>query len=263
MTPEGAAGVLRCSVRTLHLVEGGRCAARGVQVRAMCERYEASPALTAALVGLAAETTATGWWHPHGGAVPEWFDLYARLAAGAGRLREYQELVVPELLQTPGYAALTLRGRPEEQAGRLLRARLRRQALLGRRLPAPPRVEVVLSEGVLWAGVDPQVLAGQLRHLLEVGRLPHVSVRVLPFAAGLHHGAVAGPFVLLEFPPGNLLGTEPPVVYQDFPTGALYLDHPGEWAAYQPVWGSLDALALDPARSRSVIDGLLREAERR
>ena len=40
--------------------------------------------------------------------------------------------------------------------------------------------------------------------------LPNVSLRIMPFSAGLHHGIMSGPFVILRFPiNGDGKATEP------------------------------------------------------
>jgi hypothetical protein len=118
----------------------------------------------------------------------------------------------------------------------------------------------MLSEAVLLRVVGgPATMAEQLRHLVEMSRLPHVTIRVVSFAAGLHVGAVAGAFVLLDFPPGSRVEPEPSVVYSESLTGALYLDRPTELAAYEEIWASLDSLALDQEQSRRLINKILEE----
>lgn len=71
-----------------------------------------------------------------------------------------------------------------------------------------------------------------------------VTIRVVPLAAGLHVGAVAGAFVLLDFPLGSRVEPEPAVVYSESLTGALYLDLPAELTAHEETWASLESLAL-------------------
>ncbi|MEV0805026.1 helix-turn-helix transcriptional regulator [Micromonospora sp. NPDC050200] len=263
MTLDGVAEALQCSRQKVWRIEAGLCAVRGLDVRGMCELYAAVPELAGALVALAGETRAKGWWHSYGDTVPDWFELYVGLESAAGRLREHDDALVPGLLQTRGYATAVCRRRPgltEDERERLVEVRLQRQGLLRRRLPAPPRLEVVLSEAVLLRIVgDPATMAEQLRHLVDVSRLPHVSIRVVTLAAGLHFGAVAGAFVLLDFPPGNRVEPEPSVVYSESLTGALYLDRKEELAAYEEVWASLDSLALDEGQSRHLIRKILEE----
>ncbi|WP_371682287.1 DUF5753 domain-containing protein [Micromonospora sp. WMMA2032] len=219
--------------------------------------YGATPELTTALTGLARETKAKGWWHAYGDTIPDWFELYVGLESGAGRLREHDDTLIPGLLQTRDYASGVYQhrsGMTDDEWERLVEVRLQRQGLLHRRLPLPPRLDVMLSEAALLRVVGgPAAMAEQLRYLAEIGRLPHVSIRVVPLAAGLHFGAVAGSIVILNFPLGSRVEPEPSVVYSESLTGALYLDRKEELAAYERIWASLDSLALDEGQSRQLI----------
>jgi transcriptional regulator with XRE-family HTH domain len=263
MTLDGAAGALQCSRQKVWRIEIGVGAVRGLDVRAMCELYGATPELAGALIGLAGETRAKGWWHSYGDTVPDWFELYVGLESAACRLREHDDTLIPGLLQTRGYALGVYgnrSGMTDDKRDRLVEVRLQRQALLQRRLPAPPRFDVMLSEAVLLRVVGSSAaMAEQLRHLLAMSRLPNVSIRIVPLAAGLHFGAVAGAFVMLDFPPGNRIEPEPSVVYSESVTGALYLDRKEELAAYERIWTSLDALALDEHQSRQLINKITEE----
>jgi hypothetical protein len=79
--------------------------------------------------------------------------------------------------------------------------------------------------------------------------------------AGIHRAALAGgPFTILEFAPTSR-GPEPSIVYSDGLTGALYLDKPREVAAYDEVWKSIHAAALDESRSRKLVAALMKELE--
>ncbi|MEO3746502.1 Scr1 family TA system antitoxin-like transcriptional regulator [Plantactinospora sp. B5E13] len=241
-----------------------------------------------------------GWWYAYRDAIPDWFTPYLRLEAVAHRLREHADLLVPGLLQTPEYAYAVFQTRlatSDDDRDRLTEVRLHRQRLLRRHLPPPPRLDVILSEAVLLRVVGGRAtMAGQLRRLCEASELPYVTIRVVPLAAGAHHGAVAGAFTLLDFPPDNeppdpsgvpSPDNEPPnpsavpsvddgptavrpadegsnagpssLVYREFLTGALYLDDVTEVDAYQRIWTSLDTLALDEHQSRHLIDTIRRE----
>ncbi|WP_231922301.1 DUF5753 domain-containing protein [Micromonospora krabiensis] len=150
----------------------------------------------------------------------------------------------------------------EEDRERSVEVRLQRQALLTRRLPQPPRLDAVLSEAVLRRTVGSRsAMVEQLARLLSAAEMPNVSVRVLPFAAGPHSGAVAGSFVILDFPAtnGGRTAPEPSVAYSESLTGALYLDKPDELAAYRSVWQSLERLALDESQSTDMIKSVIAE----
>ncbi|MEV7989051.1 helix-turn-helix transcriptional regulator [Micromonospora sp. NPDC085948] len=263
-TLDAVAEALECSRQKVWRIESGLGSVRGVDVRAMCELYGATGELTRALTSLAGETRAKGWWHAYGDAVPEWFELYVGLESAASRLRFYKNTLVPGILQSRDYARGIYRidqpDMSEDDRERAVELRLQRQSLLTRRLPRAPQVQVVLCESVLLRPVgDSATMAGQLAHLLTMASLPNVSLRILPLAAGPHHGAVGGEFVLLGFPPGNRSTPEPAVVYSESWTGSLYLDRPAEVAAYERVWSGLLSLALDEEQSKQLIDKIIGE----
>jgi transcriptional regulator with XRE-family HTH domain len=266
VTLDAAAEALEYSRQKIWRIECGTGTIRVLDVKAMCELYNVSPEMTEAMRGLATETKSKGWWHAYGDAVPTWFELYVGLEAAAAHLRQYEETLIPGLLQTREYAlGLARLDRPsasEEERERAVEVRLQRQALLTRRLPKPPRLNAMLSEAVLRRSVgDAHVMSGQLDQLIQVSELPNVSVRVLPFAAGPHPGAVAGSFVILDFPTskGGRTTPEPSVAYSESLTGALYLDKPDELATYQRVWRGLEELALDEAQSKRMISNMIGE----
>ncbi|MGC4867251.1 helix-turn-helix domain-containing protein [Micromonospora sp. DT53] len=263
-TLDAVAEALECSRQKVWRIESGLGSVRGVDVRAMCELYGATGDLTRALTSLAGETRAKGWWHAYGDAVPEWFELYVGLESAASKLRFYKNSLVPGILQSRDYARGIYRiDQPDmgdDDRERAVELRLQRQSLLTRRLPKAPQVQVVLCESVLLRPVGgPETMADQLHNLLRLTRLPNISIRVLPLIAGPHHGTVAGEFVLLDFPLGNRSTPEPPLVYSEAITGALYLDRPNEFATYEKVWSGLLSLALDEGQSFQLINKIIGE----
>ncbi|QGN48629.1 helix-turn-helix domain-containing protein [Micromonospora sp. WMMC415] len=265
VTLDAAAEALEYSRQKIWRIECGMGPVRVLDVKAMCDLYGVSPEMTEAMRGLAAETKSKGWWHAYGDAVPSWFELYVGLESAAAYLRRYDESLIPGILQTKEYAHALYRlgGRlSDEERERAVQVRLQRQALLVRRLPAAPRLEAVLSEAVLRRGVGGSAVMGaQLDQLVKLSDLPNVSVRVLPLAAGPQPGAVAGSFVILDFPPtkNGRAAPEPSVVYSESLTGALYLDKPDELAAYERVWRGLDVLTLGEAESKDMIKRIIGE----
>ncbi|MGN9810226.1 helix-turn-helix domain-containing protein [Micromonospora sp. BQ11] len=265
VTLDAAAEALEYSRQKIWRLECGMGAVRVLDVKAMCELYGVSPEMTEAMRGLAAETKSKGWWHAYGDAVPSWFELYVGLESVAAHLRGYDESMIPGILQTREYAHALYRlggTLSQEEQERAVQVRLQRQGLLIRRLPAAPRLDSVLSEAVLRRTVGgPPVMTAQLDHLLKLSDLPNVSVRALPLAVGPQPGAVAGTFMILDFPPtkGGRAAPEPSVVYSESLTGALYLDKPDELAAYEHVWAGLDRLALGEAESKDMIKQIIGE----
>lgn len=94
----------------------------------------------------------------------------------------------------------------------------------------------------------------QLERLAAASELPNVSVRVLAFTAGLHRGILSGPFVMLRFPVNsNGQETEPPTVYVESFTGALYLDKPHEVERYDAAFANIWGASLDETASKDLI----------
>ncbi|MEO3925940.1 helix-turn-helix transcriptional regulator [Micromonosporaceae bacterium B7E4] len=257
---------LEWSMPKIWRIESGATSMRSLDVEAMCRIYGASPQMTEALTGLAKETRARGWWHCYGDAIPGWFEPYAGLEAAASHLRMYEPQFVPGLLQTPAYATEVLRiASPElgpAERERAVEVELARQQILnGRRGPAP-QLDVVLDEAVLRrAAGSGQMMGEQLRHLVAVSQQPNISVRVLPFSAGLYRAERAnGGFAILEFPKDGLgRRTEPPIVYSGGLTGALYLEKPHEVDRHAAVWRDFEEISLTEELSRKLITTVAEE----
>src|SRR5690606_8016749 len=189
-----------------------------------------------------AETKSPGWWRSYNGAIPKWFDTYIGLENAANHIRVYNDTAVPGLLQTQQYAEVTVHAAHPEMSDHERRervaVRLRRQALLTRPRAQAPRVDFVIGESVLYRGLcHRSMMVEQLKKLTEAARLPNVTIRVLPMAKSLDCAPDAR-FILLTFPQDRRGQAEPPVVYADSLTGALYLTKPAEIEAYEKVWSA-------------------------
>lgn len=237
---------------------------RDIDLKAMLDVYGADREEATVVLALAAETRngkKKGWWHDYT-ELAEWFGLYVVLEDSATSIREYESELIPGLLQTQEYAELLYRtpagSITPEQARQSVLARIERQGVLYR--PSPPRFTVVLNEAVIRRPVgDSGLMTRQLEHLLVVGKRANISVRILPYSAGMHGGMAAGnSFLLLNFPDdpsGEPI--EPPLAYVDTLTGAMYLNKPSEFAAYERVWRDIDKKALAAAQSKELIVAVL------
>ncbi len=86
----------------------------------------------------------------------------------------------------------------------------------------------------------------QLRHLLGAAEQPHVTLRVVPLAAGAHAG-LRGPFVILEF------AEEPALVFVENHDTGLVLEEQADLAAYRLALGTILHAALAPAATAELI----------
>ncbi len=264
LTVRAAAKELEWSEAKIWRIETGQTALRSLDVEAMCKIYGASPDTTEGLMGLAKETKARGWWHSYGDVIPEYFDVYIGLEEAASQISWYESELVPGLLQTEDYARAVIRADnpdiDDAHIAQRVSVRIARQALLTR-VTNPPVLQVVLNEAILHRPIGGHdMMARQLERLATAGELPTVSIRVVPFGAGLHHGVMSGTFELLRFPlHGNGQETEPPIVYVESFTGALYLDKPRELDRYNAAFTNIWETSLDERASQELITQVTRE----
>ena len=141
ITVKAAAEKLEWSEAKIWRIETGQTSLRSHDVELMCRIYGAPADLTEALMGLAKETKARGWWHAYGDVIPEGFDVYIGLEEAASLLSLYQSELVPGLLQTEDYARTLIEadnpGVDAEEIDRRVQLRIARQALVRR--PVAPR----------------------------------------------------------------------------------------------------------------------------
>ncbi|MDT0442499.1 helix-turn-helix domain-containing protein [Streptomyces johnsoniae] len=258
LTVRAAARRLEWSEPKLWRIETGQTSLRSLDAQAMCMIYGASPEMTEALMGLAKETKARGWWHAYGDVIPEHFDVYIGLEEAAARIDLYHGDVVPGLLQTEEYAREIIRTHvrdvDDDDLDRRVELRLERQVLLNR-VTYPPSLHIALGESVLRRPVGGHgAMSRQLAHLIYVSELPNLEIRVVPFTAAAHPGLVTGPFNVLRFPlNGDGAETEPPTVYSDGYTGSLYLDKPTEVQKYDDAFAEIWRASLDEQASRRLM----------
>lgn len=263
---ENVAAELECSVSKVSRLETGKGIPKSRDVRDLLDRYQvpAGPQRDR-MMRWVSQGQGQGWWSDYSDVllgqgedplVDDHWERYVGLEADAGVVASFEPIVVHGLLQTVEYAHAVLTTLVR-QAGpgaveRLVEVRMRRQ----RRLYAqtdPLALRVVLDEAVLRRPVGGDaVMAGQLRRLLEDGRRDNIDIRVLPFDVG-EHPAVAGSFVLLNFPdtPHHDL------VYAEGHLGCLYLEKDADVVTYTHLFGSLWDIALDGDETAALIRSVL------
>lgn len=266
LTVKAAAEALEWSEAKIWRIETGQTSMRSFDVENMCRIYGAPVDLTEALMALAKETKAKGWWLSYSDVINEGFDVYIGLEEAANELRWYEAELVPGLLQTEDYARTLIRsdnpGTDDDEIERRVQLRVARQSLITRKT-SPPALQIVLNESILRRPVGGrEVMKVQLERLVEASRLPHVALRVMPFEVGTHAGIMSGPFVILEFPVnGNGQPSEPPTVYVDGFTGALFLDKPQEIKRYKTAFQHIWSIAPDEMTSQDLIKKAAKEFE--
>jgi transcriptional regulator with XRE-family HTH domain len=244
LTREEAARQLEWSTSTIFRIETGRSRPQPGNVRVLLELYGVTGPERDGLIRLAREARQPGWWHSFRDVLPNPYEVFIGLEAGAASIRNFEPVVVPGLLQTEEYARQMSRGGPREldreDIERRVQVRIERQRILTRE--DRPRLWAVIDEAVIRrvAG-GPDVMAEQLRHLIECAEQGKTTLQVVPFSAGAHAGTT-GPFIILDFPEP----TDPSVVYVETLAGDLYLEERADVDRYTLAFDRLLAAALHP-----------------
>jgi hypothetical protein len=258
VSPEAAGFEIRASRSKISRMENGRVRFKERDVTDLLTLYGVTDAKTRdGMVELVRQANAPGWWSKYGDIMADWFEAYVGLEMAASVIRTFELQFVHGLFQTEDYArAVTLLGHTAasaEEIDRRVNMRLKRQDLLTG--TEPPQVWSVIDEGALRRPVGgPAVMQAQLKRLIEVTQLRHVTVQVVPFSRG-GHAAAGGSFTVLRFGEPEV----PDVVYIEQLTSALYLDKREDVDHYLEVMNHLSTEALTPAASARFISEIIRE----
>ncbi|WP_031085655.1 helix-turn-helix domain-containing protein [Streptomyces sp. NRRL WC-3549] len=256
ITATEAAALLGGNQARISNIEAGRYGVSADRVRALADNYQCDDRrLVDALAAMTGERR-RGWWEEYRDLLaPRLLDL-AELEHHGTALRTSHTAGLPGLLQTTDHAREVMRQvvpelTPPEVEHRLS-FRLKRQSVVFRPDPAPYRA--VIHEAALHMRFGgPAVARRQLEHLLSMSERDHVTIRVIPFAAGAYPGAGQ--------PAYYVHGAVPQLdtVQLDQAHGIVLLDAEPQLSKYRLVFDRLEALADGPAASRTLIRGIIRD----
>jgi transcriptional regulator with XRE-family HTH domain len=201
LTQREAAERVEWSQSKLIRIETGAVSISVSDLRALMEVYGITdPTVMAELEEAARGSKGPSWWSSFHDVLTPQFAQYLGYETAAARLQTYHPTVIPGHLQTRRYAEALLapRGLDADRLGRVVDLRMKRQARMFEGEGGLSSVFFLDEAAVRREIGGADVLAEQLRKLLEFGARPDVTVRVLPFEAGAHYSTL-GSFVLLGF----------------------------------------------------------------
>lgn len=230
---EDVARRLECSPSKISRLENGKGIPKSRDVRDMLDVYGIGDGeQRERLLEWSRTGQARMWWSDYADVLPPGFDTYVELEWDAAEIHAYESHVVHGLLQTPDYARGVLSDAwrssySADQIERMVEVRLKRQEALT--ADHGLTFHCVLDESALYrvAG-SPEVLRGQIEHLIEMAAADHVDVRILPFTAGLVATSLSS-FAKLTFADGLEHG----LVYVERPGGAEFLADASEIALHE------------------------------
>ena len=258
LTLDDVAERMTCSTSKISRLETGKGVPKVPDVNELLRIYGVgSEAEHEELLQLVHDGRQHGWWESYvDGVQPERFVMdapsrYAALETEASVVRAFEIAWLHGLVPSRRYARAGLRarrgaGHDPAEVDALVDLRMARQRALADR---GGRLQGVLDEsGLARRAGGAEVMVEALDHVLTRAELPGVEVRVLPCAAGAHR-ALAGPFVILEFPPG--VGAD--TVYVEGHAGETLMETAKDVELYQAVLDDVWSLALPAAASRTLI----------
>ncbi|MER5909199.1 helix-turn-helix transcriptional regulator [Streptomyces sp. NPDC001982] len=251
-----AAALLGTDSAQMSQIEFGTAGVSGDRVRRLAAHYACGDAeLIEALVMMATDRT-YGWWEECRGSLPNSFLDLSELEHHASHRRDVDFLHVPGLLQTREYARALFSyvnpGFPEPELECWVEHRMKRRIIIER--PGPIPYEAVIHEAALRIRVGERAAArAQLARILELSEADHVTVRVVPF--DLDGFAGAGSAMVYTGGPVPKLDT----VVRDGPHGTVFIDAEAQLSHFRTLFRRVEAVSLDPERSRDFIHELAKE----
>ena len=257
------AAALGWSASKISRIETGRIGISAADLDLLVDLYQLPAEQAEYFRRLAPAARTRGWWDAYADSLSAGYAGLLRLESGSQALRTYCAVVPHPLVMTPDYirqvVLATWQTPSAQEINRRVRVCLRRQAVL--EAPAALAFSAVIDEGVLRRAAVPAgpnagdaVLTGQLDHLVTVAERLNVTIRVLPYSAGIPPVS-AGSFSILE---SRATGASD-VVYLENKTRIFFVEAEAEVDRYERDFELLTELALPPADSVDFIRDLARD----
>lgn len=246
LTSQQVADLLGVSRWKVSRLETGKRGASEADIARLCDLYQVSQEQRSELIELAAEGKERLSW-PRSLPDAAYFDLELK----AQSISDYGLAVVPGLLQTPDYARELVRAGGPALTARDVDKRVQTRIIRQDRLLSGsiPRFAAVLDESVLHRVVgNAAIMRAQLRRLLELSRLPNVTIRVVPFDAGVVPAGV-NKFIVMKFGRPDAAN----MVFIEDLTARHYLEAPNDVETYSAIFATLTDLSADLDASRAMI----------
>ena len=257
-TLNDAAKILECDRSKVSRIETGHRGIRPKELRELLAEYDIDGAQQAVLIDLADPRGAFGWYRDYADVLPGAWRDYLILEAAASRIYGYEAQRVPGLLQTRAYARALARADPSLADGNAHdraadAVQLRQQAIF--MAERAPDIHLIIGEAALHLLVGgSEVMRQQLSHLARISAdNDAVTVQILEFESGAHAATGDGSMALARVIDAPELG----VVHLGGIGGGVCLEDGDNLAAYADAFEQLRALALSPARSASLLRGLV------
>ncbi|MFI1920148.1 helix-turn-helix domain-containing protein [Nocardia sp. NPDC020380] len=262
LTLDQVATATSISRPTLSRIELGQYEkVRDMEVDYLCRYYLLPDERTCYLKSLVGQAnSSTVWYQDYRHLIAPGFGTYLELESFATEFWFYQPIVIHGLLQTSKYSRTLERLHPSDSATGDIETRVNLRMQRARILTRPHMpvcAEFLLHENVLYTLVgSSQIMRAQLRHIADLSTRDNVTVRILPFTAGLPTGTVIPPHNILDFP-----DTEPSVVYTEAAIGSMVFEDENDVKRVRALHDILRNASLGEQESRDRIRKISRRYE--
>ncbi|MEU4823005.1 helix-turn-helix transcriptional regulator [Actinomadura sp. NPDC023710] len=256
LTTDGLARLVFHSRTKITRLENAQIRPDLIEIMNLLEALDVTGTQYDRICQLAREAGQKGWWDRYGVSMGPRQKLYADLEYNSDTVSEYNQTVMPAVLQAPEFIAALVdldrcQGKLDYVPERMTEARMRRQSELLR--PDGPSYETVLDECVIHRlAVPAQAKIAQLRHMIGVvSETERVSVRVLRYDAVLPGGFLPkSAFYLYTFAEAG----DSPIAVIDTVTTDLVLTQKEEVERYAGIYDRVRAAALSREDSMTFLD---------
>lgn len=239
ISTDQAAALLEADRARISNIEVGRLDVSRNRLYMLLREYDCPPGPYFDALMAMAQDSGRGWWDEYKDVLGRSALDLAELEARSINVRAHEASVIPGILQTEDYARAVISSITGDHPDleRWVRFRLDRQRILcGLR-----SYHAIIPEAALRMLVgDVKTMRMQLLRLIEITRLPHVTLQIFPFEKGVY-SAHSGSFILY--------GSSTPeldTVYRERPIGADFLGDGSAVADYARMFERLASMALAP-----------------
>ncbi|MFF0728045.1 helix-turn-helix domain-containing protein [Streptomyces sp. NPDC004134] len=226
----------------------------GDDVRAFCGKLGVDdPAGVDEVARAAEEPVGEGWWAAYARRIGRNYLDFIELEAEAQTLQIQHPVIVPGLLQSPGYMREMITRRPTTvspaHAEMLVSIRLARQAVLSK----ATTLHALVPESALHAKFEsgPAIMRDQIRKLLDASQMTNVDLQLIPLTAHPTFGSLGAITVLSYRHPWVKVASV------DNSLGGSHIDDVEQVSFLGKEFAAIADIALPVDKSREVLSDYL------
>ncbi|MFF3554604.1 helix-turn-helix domain-containing protein [Streptomyces tsukubensis] len=231
----------------LSRIERGTYRISGDDVHKLCGKLGVDdPDGVAEVARAAEEPIGTSWWSAYADRIGQQYLDFIELEAEATSIQIQHPVIIPGLLQSPGYVREMITQRPTavspQHAEVLVAIRLARQAVLS----SGTEVHALVPEMALQAvfGSGRAILRDQIHRLLDASEMPNVKLQLIPLTTHPTYGANGAMTIMSYKHPWAKVASV------DSPTGGNHTEDVDKVGFLETEFAAISSIALPVDKTR-------------